>query len=46
MITALGSEADQLKGFDSGVDDYITKPFSVPILLRKIELVLDRADKI
>lgn len=46
MITALSSEADQLKGFDRGVDDYITKPFSIPILLRKIDLVLRRADKI
>ena len=42
MLTALDSESDQLKGFDLLVDDYITKPFSMPILLRKIAIVLRR----
>lgn len=46
MITALDTEQDQLKGFDFGADDYITKPFSIPILIRKIEVVLRRANKI
>lgn len=46
MITALDSERDQLKGFDLRVDDYITKPFSVPILMRKIEAVLRRVNKV
>ena len=46
MITALHTERDQLKGFDLGADDYITKPFSVPVLLRKIGIVLRRANKI
>lgn len=45
MLTALDSEADQLKGFDLRIDDYITKPFSMAILLRKIEAVLRRAGK-
>ena len=36
MLTALDSEADQIKGLDLQVDDYITKPFSMPILKRKI----------
>lgn len=42
MLTALDSEAHQLKGFDLRIDDYITKPFSMPVLLRKIEAVLRR----
>ncbi len=46
MLTALGSELEQLKGFDLGADDYIVKPFSIPILFRKIELVLRRENKI
>ncbi len=46
ILTALGGEVEQLRGFDYGADDYITKPFSVPILLRKIESVLRRVNKI
>lgn len=42
MLTAMDSEADQIKGFDLQVDDYITKPFSMPVLLRKIAAVLRR----
>lgn len=42
MLTALDSEHDQLKGFDLHIDDYIPKPFSMPILLRKIDAVLRR----
>lgn len=42
MLTALDSEHNQIKGFDLKIDDYITKPFSMPILLRKIEAVLRR----
>ncbi len=42
MLTALDGEWNQLKGFDLQIDDYITKPFSMPILLRKIEAVLRR----
>ncbi len=45
LLTALGSERDQLAGFDGGADDYIVKPFSVPLLLRKIEVALRRANK-
>ena len=43
MLTALDDEAHQLQGFDLKIDDYITKPFSMPILLRKLEDVLRRA---
>lgn len=42
MLTALDSEQNQLKGFDLRIDDYIPKPFSMPVLLRKIEAVLRR----
>ncbi|HHV10932.1 MAG TPA: response regulator transcription factor [Clostridiales bacterium] len=42
MLTALDGEAEQIKGFDLHVDDYVTKPFSMPILLRKIAAVLRR----
>ncbi len=44
MLTALDSEEDQLKGFDYIIDDYITKPFSMPILLKKIAAILRRTD--
>ena len=40
MLTALDSEEDQLKGFDLRIDDYIPKPFSMPVLLRKIGAIL------
>lgn len=42
MLTALDSEQNQIQGFDLKVDDYITKPFSIPLLLKKIEAVLRR----
>lgn len=42
MLTALDSEQNQIKGLDLQADDYITKPFSIPVLLRKIAAVLRR----
>ncbi len=45
MLTALDDEGDQLKGLDLQADDYITKPFSMPVLLRKIAAVLRRSSK-
>lgn len=42
MITAKAEEADKLKGFSAGVDDYITKPFSVNELLARISAILRR----
>ncbi len=42
MLTALDGEQNQLMGFDLNIDDYIPKPFSMPILLRKIDAVLRR----
>lgn len=43
FLTARDSEEDMLWGFQAGCDDYITKPFSVPILLMKIAAVLKRS---
>lgn len=43
MLTALSGEEEQIKGLDLQVDDYITKPFSMPILVRKIAAVLRRS---
>ncbi|WP_215592744.1 response regulator transcription factor [Bacillus mycoides] len=43
MLTALEEEQDQVKGFDLGIDDYITKPFSFHVLLRRVEAVLRRS---
>ena len=45
MLTALDDEENQLKGLDLQADDYITKPFSIPVLLRKIAAVLRRSAK-
>ena len=36
MLTALDGEAEQLRGFGLEIDDYVTKPFSMPVLLKKI----------
>ncbi len=43
MLTALNGEEEQIRGLDLEVDDYITKPFSMPILVRKIGAVLRRS---
>ena len=42
MLTALDEEADQLRGFGLDIDDYVTKPFSMPVLLEKIRVILRR----
>lgn len=43
MLTALDEEDDQLKGFDVLADDYITKPFSIKLILKRVEALLRRA---
>jgi two-component system, OmpR family, KDP operon response regulator KdpE len=43
LLTAKGSEADKLRGFRLGVDDYMTKPFSFAELTARIQAVLNRA---
>ncbi|HHU70565.1 MAG TPA: response regulator transcription factor [Clostridiales bacterium] len=42
MLTAKGNEKDELLGFDLGVDEYISKPFSPKILVARVEAVLRR----
>lgn len=44
MLTAKGDESDELMGFDLGVDEYISKPFSPKILVARIEAILRRAN--
>ena len=43
MLTARGEEQDELFGFELGVDEYITKPFSPKILVARVEAILKRA---
>lgn len=43
MLTALDEEEAQLRAFELKVDDYITKPFSLPLLLMRVEAVLRRS---
>ena len=45
MLTAKGEERDELLGFELGVDEYISKPFSPKILVARVEAVLRRAGK-
>lgn len=42
ILTALDSEEAQIKGFDKLADDYITKPFSIRLLLKRVEALLRR----
>lgn len=43
MLTARGEETDRVSGLDSGVDDYVVKPFSTRELVARIKAVLRRA---
>ena len=43
MLTARGEERDELFGFELGVDEYISKPFSPKILVARVEALLNRA---
>jgi len=43
MLTARGEEQDKLFGFELGVDDYLTKPFSIKELIVRIKALLKRA---
>ena len=42
FLTANDTEEDMLKGYDVGCDDYISKPFSIDILRRKVSAILKR----
>ena len=44
MLTARGEERDELQGFDLGVDEYISKPFSPKILVARVEAILRRSN--
>ncbi|MCR4840287.1 MAG: response regulator transcription factor [Lachnospiraceae bacterium] len=44
MLTAKGDEKDELTGFDLGVDEYITKPFSSKILVARVNAILRRTN--
>ena len=45
MLTAKGEEQDELLGFDLGVDEYISKPFSPKILVARVEAILRRTNR-
>lgn len=45
MLTARGEEQDELFGFELGVDEYISKPFSPKILVARVEAILKRANQ-
>lgn len=46
MLTAKGDETDELQGFQLGVDEYISKPFSPKILVARIEAILRRTNQL
>ncbi len=46
MLTAKGEESDELLGFELGVDEYITKPFSPKILVARVDAILRRTSNI
>ncbi|MFP3154757.1 response regulator transcription factor [Lachnospiraceae bacterium ZAX-1] len=46
MLTAKAAEHDELQGFNLGVDEYITKPFSPKILVARVEAILRRTTKL
>lgn len=45
FLTACDLETDQMRGFDLGADDYITKPFSMPIFRKRVKAVLKRSSQ-
>ncbi len=46
MLTAKSDERDELTGFDLGIDEYITKPFSPKILVARVEAILRRTSDV
>lgn len=42
LLSARSQEFDQLRGFESGADDYVTKPFSPVLLMKRVEALLKR----
>lgn len=45
MLTARADEKDELKGFELGVDEYVSKPFSPKILVARVEAILRRTNQ-
>ena len=43
MLTARGTEGDRIRGFTTGADDYVVKPFSVPEVVARVKALLRRA---
>ncbi len=43
LLTAKGEEADRLRGFATGADDYVVKPFSIPELMARVKAILRRS---
>ena len=43
MLTARGEESDKIRGLNTGADDYVTKPFSLPELMARVRALLRRA---
>ena len=43
MLTARGEEADRIRGLNTGADDYVVKPFSVPELMARVKAILRRS---
>ena len=46
MLTARSQEFDELTGYESGADDYVTKPFSPMVLVKRVEALLRRAQPV
>ena len=44
FLSALNDDKSQIRGYDLMADDYVTKPFSMPILIRKVNALLRRND--
>ncbi|MDP8207915.1 MAG: response regulator [Candidatus Electryonea clarkiae] len=45
MVTAMDDEADIIKGLELGADDYITKPFSIKVLIARVRALLRRSEE-
>lgn len=43
LLTARSQDFDQIMGFESGADDYVTKPFSPIVLMKRVEAILKRS---
>jgi DNA-binding response OmpR family regulator len=44
MLTALDEETSRVRGFEAGIDDYVTKPFSIREILGRLRAILRRSE--